>query len=132
MSAFENAPLLISQGDKFTMTFPLNDESDQPADYDTPEVVFELFKRSYAIEDETPILIKDSGSRGGVRVVKSGSQWTAYADFLADETKGNPYVHPGSHYYQLRVIDGVNDRGTVATGLLVIKATGGDGQPPAP
>jgi hypothetical protein len=130
MSAFENEPLTISQGDTFTMTFPLSDESDQPADYDAPEAVFELFKRSYAIEDETPILIKDSGSRGGVRLTQDAGQWTAYVDLLPDETKGNPVVHAGSHYYQLRVIDGENDRGTVATGLLVVKATGGDGSAP--
>ena len=118
-----NPPLPVSAGNVFSLFFPLLNPDGTPATYTAPVAYFSLAATSYPVEGSTPALSKNSLPLGGVRIfqtmIKSVNTWVVYVDFVETDTENQP---PGSHYYQLRIVDG-SDVGTVATGNLVILAT---------
>jgi hypothetical protein len=121
--AFQNCPVTVSQGDVFSLYFPLLSPDGTPTIYTAPVGYFSLALTPYPIEGATPALSKDSVLVGGVRIFQTTinlvSTWVAYVDFVAADTEGQT---PGGHYYELMVVDGSNEA-FVATGQVVIAAT---------
>ncbi|MGJ0509584.1 MAG: hypothetical protein ACR652_21170 [Methylocystis sp.] len=112
----------VTQGDVFSLRFPLLDPSGQPAGYvGTPAAKFALGKNPYIAPGETPILSKSSPA-SGCRVVQETvnaiQTWVVYVDFVKVDTLGNANVMAGQHYYELKA-----NENTVATGSLMIQPT---------
>lgn len=128
MGAAVNSAKTVSQGDVFSMRFPVRDKATNgPAQYTSPFAYFALGDKAGITAGETPDLTKDSDQVGGVRILQetiSGVQWwIVYVDFAEADTLTNLSVQPGAHYFEVKVVDGPSRRETVATGQLVIKPT---------
>lgn len=118
-----NRPKTVSQGDVFSLRFPVTDAATKgPATYTAPVASFAMAPGAVAIDGATPVIEKDSAAKGGVRIVQEAGSWVVYVDFVEADTKANPAVKQGQHYYELMIEDGPQ-RDTVATGALVVNLT---------
>jgi hypothetical protein len=121
--AYKNPPETVSQGDVFSLYFPLLNPDGTPATYIAPVAWFSLAFTPYAVEGAMPALSKNSSIEGGVRIfqvlINSINTWVSYVDFSAADTDG---LSPGGHYYELLIVDG-GAQSTVATGAVNINPT---------
>ena len=109
---------VVTQGDVFSLRFPLLDQNGAPATYvGTPSIKFDLSGYSIFRPGDIPVLTKSSPS-SGCRAVQESTTWVAYVDFASVDTLNNASVLAGRHYYEVKA-----NANTVASGVLTIRPT---------
>jgi hypothetical protein len=113
LPAARNMPLAVAQGDTFTLAFPVLLPSGIGVDYASPTYSFALSSAPYAIYGAAPVAAKTGALQQILGV------WTALVSFARVDTAS---LSAGAHYYELLVVDGVNED-VVSTGSLNLGAT---------
>lgn len=110
-------------GDVFSIRVPVSDATGTgPAAFATPVAYWSAGRYVMAIDNQEPLLSKDS-VLGGARIVQETistvSWWVLYVDFAEVDTQD---IAPGVHYHEARIVDG-SYQSTVMTGTFTIKPT---------
>lgn len=125
MAAANNPLKTVSQGDVFNLRFRLfNSAGTAPATYGAPVAYFALGDQATIEAGEEADFLNDSET-GTVLVqqeeISNVDWWVVYVPFSSDDTLEGD-VQAGTHYYELKIIDG-DAAQTVAKGLLKIEPT---------
>jgi len=109
---YDNALLIRSAGDDFTMKFLCKDNG-LPASYTSPTGKFSIGNSSDPVNGETPFLTKTAS------LAQVSGDWYATVSLVRSDTLA---ILPGVHYCELKITDGGNTL-TVATIRINFRAT---------